>query len=665
MDNIEKEVMQDTVFVPDDDLYNKKIEPVVKPGPQIGIDLQNELIYDIVDNVATSQVDLTALQSFTNVSRSRNELYDTLDYMSQDTTLSSVLETYAEDATEMNDNGDIVWVESDDPSVSKYVDYLLKALNVNKNVFKWTLSLCKYGDVYLRLYRESEFEDKFFAPKTKDDAKVKPKNNLNESLETLVEDTPYVDEKETLNEDVNIRAYANNDRYIHYLEQADNPAQVFELTRFGKTAGYIKTSVKSNSSTNYVAGIDSSNTFLNKYRFNTNDVDLFPATEWVHGCLADDNSREPEEVELFQSEDGTDAVTYKVKKGQSLLYDSYKVWRELSLLENSVLLNRVTQSSIVRVIGVEVGDMPKEAVQPHLMNIKNLIEQKSSINVGKSMSEYTNPGPIVNNIYIPTRNNQGVLSTQQIGGDVNVGDLVDLSYYQDKLFGGLRVPKQYFGLTDDSAGFSGGQSLSIISSRYAKMIKRIQNVIIQMITDAINLILIDTKNESAINKFKIKMLPPTTQEEVDRRDNLASKVSLVGDIMNTLTDIENPVTKLKILKSLLSNSITDPEVIQLLQDEIDLLEAQATAEDTPQTDDTNAFDSDMTSDYGGGGASDLGFSSNEPFDFSDESSDIDDLGFDTSDTETDVDTSSEEDNTLPSPSDLDIGDLTDLTNPEI
>ena len=65
MDNMEKEVIQDTVFVPDDDLYNKKIEPVVKPGPQIGIDLQNELIYDIVDNVETSQVDLNSLQSFT------------------------------------------------------------------------------------------------------------------------------------------------------------------------------------------------------------------------------------------------------------------------------------------------------------------------------------------------------------------------------------------------------------------------------------------------------------------------------------------------------------------------------------------------------------------------------------------------------------------------
>ena len=55
---------------------------------------------------------------------------------------------------------------------------------------------------------------------------------------------------------------------------------------------------------------------------------------------------------------------------------------------------------------------------------------------------------------------------------------IKVVYYQDKFFGGLRVPKQNFGVTNDNAGFSGGESLSIISSRYAKMIKRIQNTLI-------------------------------------------------------------------------------------------------------------------------------------------------------------------------------------------
>jgi hypothetical protein len=57
-----------------------------------------------------------------------------------------------------------------------------------------------------------------------------------------------------------------------------------------------------------------------------------------------------------------------------LLYTAFKTWRELSLLENSLLLNRVTKSSIVRIISVEVGDMPKEQVGPHLQGIKSLIE---------------------------------------------------------------------------------------------------------------------------------------------------------------------------------------------------------------------------------------------------------------------------------------------------
>lgn len=631
---MDKETVLETSFEEDDSLYNKKIEPQSTPDPQIGIDLNNDLIYNIIDATQVDQVDVSKLQSFTSVSRNRNELYDTLDFMAQDTTLASVLETYAEDATEMNDSGEIVWCESADSNVSKYITFLLKSLNVDKHVFKWTYSLCKYGDVYLRLYRESEMEDRFFSSK-KDDVNHKRKN--------------------TLNEDVNIRAYGANDKYIHYLEQAPNPAQLFELTRFGKTAGYVKTKVKANPSGN--DSINNSGIFSTlQYRFNadSNDVDLFPATEWVHGCLEDDSSRTPEEVELFtdnESQEGN-SLTYTVKRGESLLYDSYKTWRELMLLENSVLLNRVTQSSIVRIIGVEVGDMPKENVQPHLMNIKQLIEQKAAFSVGNNMSEYTSPGPIVNNIYIPTRNNQGVLSTQQIGGDVNVGDLVDLDYYEDKLFGGLRVPKQYFGRVDDSAGFSGGQSLSIISSRYAKMIKRIQNVIIQMITDAINLILIDTNNESYINKFNLRMLSPTTQEEVDRRENMSNKVGLVGDIMNSLTDIEDAKTRLKILKSLLSDTLTNSEVIALIQDQIDTLEA---AEMEPEIPDENTDDD--TSDA---------FGEDELFDFG--SSDEGANSFDSvTDDSSDTATSAEDDSsdTLPSPAELDIGDLSDSTNPEL
>lgn len=627
---MDKETLRNTAFPEQDDaLFNKKVTPVAVPQHEIGIDLDNRVLDNIVDTMETSQFDINALNSFTQVSRSRDEIYNTLDDMGDDSIIAAVLETYAEDATETNDSGAIVWAESNDSEALKFVTYLLNALNVDKNVYKWTYSLCKYGDVYLRLYRESEYDDLLF------DHSAEEKNNG----------------KQSLNEDVKIKAYSKHDNYVHYLEQCPNPAQVFELTRFGKTAAYVKTDV---SSTRVKADSVSSLSFMNKYSFNKNDVELFPPTEFVHGCLEDNSSRTPEEVELFVSPEKS--INYSVKRGQSLLYSTYKIWRQLMLLENSVLLNRVTQSSIVRVIGVEVGDMPKENVQPHLMNVKQLIEQKAALDVGKSMGEYSNPGPIINNVYIPTRNNQGVITTQQIGGDVKIGDLADLDYYQDKFFGNLRVPKQYFGVTDDGAGFSGGQSLSIISSRYAKMIKRIQNTIIQMLTDAINLILIDTGNDAYINKFSLKMQSPTTQEEVDRRDNLSNKVGLVRDIMDTLGDIENTTTKLKILKSLLSNTISDADVIQLIQEEIDELEAQL---ETSETDDvpTDEFGDDELLDFSGGDSGagvDLGA----------------DLGSDTggdSELPDAEDTTADEgtDDVLPTPAELDVGDVSDSTNPEL
>ena len=115
------------------------------------------------------------------------------------------------------------------------------------------------------------------------------------------------------------------------------------------------------------------------------------------------------------------------------------------------------------------------------------------------------------------------------------------------------------------------------------MVKRIQNTIIQAITDAINLMLLDKGLDNYINKFDLHMVPPTTQEEIDRRDNTASKVQIARDIMDLLAEVENPSAKLRVLKSLLSTVISDPDVINILQDEIDRVEDLDTEEGLPSS----------------------------------------------------------------------------------
>jgi hypothetical protein len=225
--------------------------------------------------------------------------------------------------------------------------------------------------------------------------------------------------------------------------------------------------------------------------------------------------------------------------------------------------------------------MPKEQVGAHLQSIKSLMEQKTALKAGESMQEYTNPGPIENNIYIPTHGGIGAISASAVGGDFDPKQLSDVSYFQNKLFGALGVPKAFFGITDDGAGFNGGTSLAIQSSRYAKSVKRLQNTLSQAITDLINLMLFDRGLVKYINKFTIRMQAPVTQEELDRRDNKRNKVGVINDIMQQLGEIQNPVIKLKILKSLLADSLTDVGVIELLQQQIDEIEKSGVTEEAP------------------------------------------------------------------------------------
>lgn len=568
------DIEKDKAFIEDESVYGKVVTSVPRPERKKDVDLDNRLYDNILGASLSSQLDLNNLNGLNTVAENRNQMYNIYDAMCEDGTISAVVETYAEDATERNESGNIMWVEANDSNVAKMVEYFLDTLNVNKNVYKWVHSLCKYGDLYLRLYRNSEYEDQLFSGLSK---------------------------KETLNEDIKIKAYKKTDGYAHYIEMVSNPAEMFELTKFGKTVGYVQAPV-----TNTIIKNDNNavNTFTYSYNFKRDDITVYPATEFVHATLDDDTSREAERVNIFLNTDDyekdSNALSYRVRKGSSLLANVYKVWRELQLLENSVLLNRITKSSIVRMINVEVGDMPKENVTKTLMGIKQMIEQKAAIDRGNGMVEYTNPGPIENNVYVPTHEGVGAITTTQIGGDVDVKGLADLDYYMNKMYGQLRVPKQYFSQTDDGAGFNGGASLSIISSRYAKMVKRIQNAVIQAVTDAINLMLIDKNLDSYVNEFTIHMLPPTTQEEIDRRDNLSSKVQLTTDIMGMLEDIDDPVARLKILKCMIGNIVDDTDIISVIQEQIDKLESEEslseTENDVPAEEEDMSFSDDFSSE---------------------------------------------------------------------
>lgn len=553
--------IEDSVYLTDNSIYGNKIKKVTPEGKESDVGISDVMYDNIIQSGINSTIDLSGINSLSQQATTRNEMYNIYDTMCEDGQISAVIKTYAEDATQRNAEGNIVWATSNDSNIAYLINYYIDSLNIDKNIYKWAYSLCKYGDLYIRLYRESEYDDAIFGKKNRN-----------------------------LTEDVKIKAFKKNDKYAHYVEMVTNPAEMFELTKFGKTVGFIKSPVDG-----VIVRSQNNIDFMNyAYKFKRNDITIYPPTEFVHAAIEDNVSRYEESVNIFLNDSDYDndnnAYSYTVKRGQSLLSNVYKTWRELQLLEASVLLNRVTKSSIVRLINVEVGDMPKENVAKTLMGIKQMIEQKAAINKGSGMSEYTNPGPIENNVYVPTHDGVGAISTTQIGGDVDVKSLADLEWYLNKLYGSLQVPKNFFSQNDDAAGFNGGQSLTIISSRYAKTVKHIQNILTQLLKDIFNLILLDKGLDSYINNFEVHIQPPVTQEDIDRMENQSTKVQLSRDIMDMLSDIEDAPARLKILKSLLKNIVTDPDIIKELDEQIELAIAEKEPVEEPQQNNTDSDD---------------------------------------------------------------------------
>lgn len=353
--------------------------------------------------------------------------------------------------------------------------------------------------------------------------------------------------------------------------------------------------------------------------YSLQEVKVYKPDRLIHIVVGDNLTRYPEEV-VINTGDGKSSI-YQVSRGKSILQDVYPVQKELQLLEDSLLLNRLTRSSLIRLLEIEVGDMPKKEINDYLRRIKQLIEQHISMDktTGQYKS-YNSPGPIDNVIYIPVKNGKGSVSINNLGGDVNIRDIADIDYFNNKRSGALKIPRAYLGDDMDGSGLSNGGSLTKLSARYARTIKRIQTSYIRSITNLLNLFFVDKKLDY-VNKFTVRMTSPSTQEDLERNELIQGNIDLIDSIMSLAESLEGGTQK-KILTKLVNDVLKMPEIGKLIEE--DLTPDEDVSVDGEMHD---AGDLDMSSDFDSGfeTSSDSGPESSEgPADVSDEDSFTDD-----------------------------------------
>ena len=261
--------------------------------------------------------------------------------------------------------------------------------------------------------------------------------------------------------------------------------------------------------------------------------------------------------------------------------------------------------------------MPKTEVSNLLHRFKNNLEQKMAVDKRTGLSKsYNSPGPVDNIVYSITKDGKGAISVQDLGGDVNVKDIMDLDYFNNKKLAALKIPKQFLNF-DSPEGIGGnGTSLTKISSRYAHTIKRIQNAYIQGITNLINYFFMD-KNLDYVNKFTIKMVSPSTVEDAERAETLANNISQVRDLMDLVSELPED-DQMQILAQLFSEKLNLTDISDIIQEYADKLEAENSDEDTDEFGDNDDFNDDFDNDFNhSGGGHRLGGSDSIGSEFND------------------------------------------------
>lgn len=555
------------------------------------IDPDSELIA-MMDNDNNSA--MQSIQQFREISGNREEQYKAFDEMEKDATIAAALKMYTDDATQYNLDGKIIWAESDDSNVAKFANRLIDVLRINENAWTHIYNLCKYGDLYLETFYDDE------------------------KVGATVHNRP------TKTYGTDVLTHKPGSRIEEYVQMVDNPASIFDLRKKGKISGFIHVKEMDPESTNYSRVFSTS--------LSGTEQTILPSDKYIHIMLSEASNRYPETFEVEFTDDDGNKVTqsFKVSKGKSMLHDAFKSFRELKLMEDSVLMNRVTRSAITRILQIEVGDMPKNQVREKLRKVKQMIEQKNYMD--KNSGDFTNmatPGPVDNVVYVPTRQGDGAITSTTLGGDVDPKSLIDLDYYKQKLSGGLGIPLAYLeGTSGDGGGLSSGTALTKLDNRYARSIKRIQTAYISGIETLINIFAIRKGLTDYVNEFKIRMLSPSTIEDADRDEQLQQRITMTNDLISIISsneDVYSKKTVREVTEYLMSTFLNKPEVSDILKSQ----EEENEEADGIESNGDNDIDIDMSMHGGGGFASgpsnfDMGEFSEPNFDAeSSEETDID------------------------------------------
>ena len=230
------------------------------------------------------------------------------------------------------------------------------------------------------------------------------------------------------------------------------------------------------------------------------------------------------EVAHFRLISDTNYLPY----GRSYLEPARKIFKQLTLMEDAMLIHRIMRAPEKRVFYVNVGQIPPNEVEQFMQ--KTINGMKKTPYIDQQTGQYNlkfNMQNMMEDFYIPVRGGDATTRIDTTKG-LDYDGTNDVEYLRDKMFAALKVPKAYFGYEGD---LQGKATLAAEDIRFARTIERIQRIIESELTKIalVHLYVQGYKGEGLTN-FELKLTTPSIIYEQEKVALLKEKMDLASQM---------------------------------------------------------------------------------------------------------------------------------------
>lgn len=216
--------------------------------------------------------------------------------------------------------------------------------------------------------------------------------------------------------------------------------------------------------------------------------------------------------------------------GTSVLEKSRRIWKQLILSEDSMLVYRVTRAPERRVYKIYVGNIDDADVEQYVNTIADRFKRMpiTDPQTGQMDLRY-NQLSNDQDYFIPVRSENAPNPIETLPGASNLDQIADIEYLQRNLFTSLRVPKPFLGF-EESAG--DGKNLAMQDIRFSRTINRIQQSMLQELNKIAIIHLYILGFEEDLDNFTLTLNNPSTQAEMLKVEHTQLKVTLYKDAVS-------------------------------------------------------------------------------------------------------------------------------------